>query len=150
LFQPPLSQGLHWYNAYIYSKRIPHKLEQNMPKITFYFSDSAQNRTPILPDCAPIFYELKMSNLVQKSYSDFSKPGSDFDSFSKFNFSNFESLSQQSPPWLQISDDAKPSTTMLLFPLLPTTRSSSTSLHPNLFSHRNVFRLLEDPCIKLH
>jgi len=38
LFQPPLSQGLHWYNVYIYSKRIPHNLVPNQAhKNTFYF-----------------------------------------------------------------------------------------------------------------
>jgi len=38
LFQPPLSQGLHWYSVYIYSKSIPHKLEQNQAqKLRFIF-----------------------------------------------------------------------------------------------------------------
>jgi len=37
---------------------------------------------------------------------------------------------------------------MLLFPLLPTTLCSSTSLHPNLFNHRNAFRPFGDPCVQ--
>jgi len=37
---------------------------------------------------------------------------------------------------------------MLLFPLLPTTPSSSTSLHPNLFNHWNAFQPFEDPCVQ--
>jgi len=70
---------------------IPHKLEPNHAhKNTFYFYASARNRAPILPDRASIFYEWKMSILVSKSCSD-------FDSFSNFNF---ESLFNNSPPWL--------------------------------------------------
>jgi len=51
-------------------------------KNTFYFYDSAQNRTPILPDRAPIFYEWKCQFCSKNSYSD-------FDSFRKLQFLQF-------------------------------------------------------------
>jgi len=54
-----------WYKVYIYSKSIPHKLEQNQAhKNTIYFYASARNRAPIFPDRAPIFYEWEVSILL--------------------------------------------------------------------------------------
>ena len=69
-------------------------LKQNQThKNTFYFYAFARNR-------APIFYEWKVSILLQKSCSDFSNRTLILTASTNFNFSNFESLSQQT--WTSI------------------------------------------------
>ena len=99
---------------------------QIRPKNTFYFYDSAQNRTPILPDCAPIFYEWKCQFCSKKSYSDFSNRAPILTVLANFNLSNFKSLSQQQPslpftqPWQQL-------TTKFL--------TYTNSMNPSSFTH---------------
>jgi len=88
LFQPPLSHGLLWYKVYIYNKSNPHKIVTNLAqKYDLFFCIGAKS-----------YYH------VISSYYDFSRIKSPknsntivlrWDRFQNFNFSNFESLSQQ-------------------------------------------------------
>jgi len=96
LFQPALSQGLHWYSAYIYSKRNPHKIGTNLTQkyITKIFSVSTV-RAPNSPIRAPIFHALPDWKDSANSGPGQHHSGPELEVSRKLSFSNFESLSQQ-------------------------------------------------------
>jgi len=64
------------------------------PKNTFYFSNSAQNRAPILPDRAPILTNESVNSAPENRAPISPNRAPILTASANFNFSNFESLSQ--------------------------------------------------------
>jgi len=95
LFQPPLSQVLHWYNVYIYSKRILNKTGTNLsPKIRLCFIFCAKSATEYI-HLATDFLRMKQAKKLSQIRPPSPKNRPPIFCFQNSNFFNFESLSQQ-------------------------------------------------------